>query len=115
MINALEVRNKNINSVIKAIEKDLKEVKVIDDKMLKDDVKKKNDWNNIMKEIKNRENDTCAICFSNMINKRIYVTSCTHCFHKNCLESFEKYDHVLDNRCPICRSNYEKIEIILKP
>jgi hypothetical protein len=113
MVNAMEKRNKQISGFIKEIEEDLKEFKVIDEGAFVKAKSIKNDWNAIMKDIKCRDNDSCAICFTSMANKRVIITSCTHCFHKNCLESFEKYDHVIDKRCPICRAaSYEKKETI---
>ena len=38
---------------------------------------------------------------------------CTHCFHKNCLDSFERFDPYYIKRCPICRANYTKKEMKL--
>jgi hypothetical protein len=110
MINEMEQRNKEVNVFIKEIEKDLKEFKVIDEDMINKKVI--TNWNQIMKGIKCRENENCAICFTSMVNKRVVITSCTHCFHKNCLESFEKFDHVIEKRCPICRASYAKKETI---
>ena len=36
-----------------------------------------------------------------------------HIIHKNCLDSFERFDPYYIKRCPICRSNYTKKEMKL--
>ena len=72
------------------------------------------DWNNIVNKMENRNNNTCAICLCEFKNKPLYVLDCTHCFHKNCLDSFERFDPYYIKRCPICRSNYTKKEMKLE-
>ena len=71
------------------------------------------DWNNIVNKMENRNNNTCAICLCEFKNKPLYVLDCTHCFHKNCLDSFERFDPYYIKRCPICRANYTKKEMKL--
>ena len=75
--------------------------------------KEEKDWNNIVNKIENRNNNTCAICLCEFKNKPLYVLDCTHCFHKNCLDSFERFDPYYIKRCPICRANYTKKEMKL--
>ena len=76
--------------------------------------KNQTDWNNIVNKMENRNNNTCAICLCEFKNKPLYVLDCTHCFHKNCLDSFERFDPYYVKRCPICRSNYTKKEMKLE-
>lgn len=71
-------------------------------------------WDKIKKTVINRSTDNCAICCTALSTKALYVTSCSHCYHKNCLDQFERFDLCLEKRCPICRQNYEKKEITLK-
>jgi hypothetical protein len=106
MISTLEKSNKNTDELISNIKKDLNKFKINDDIVIKE----KKTWNN---SIKHNKHDNCAICLSAFGDKRLSLTSCSHCFHKNCLTSFEKYDTYYEKRCPICRSNYESKELYL--
>ena len=112
--NAIEKKNNNVNNIIKKIESENKKFVDLNREIEKNTKKlnlgnlySDNPWDKIVKEIKKRD-DMCAICFSNMNNKQVYITNCSHCFHKNCLESFEKFDSYYAKRCPCCRQNYEK-------
>ena len=73
--------------------------------------KEEKNWKNIVNKMEQREQHTCAICLCEFNNKSLYVLDCTHCFHKNCLDSFERFDPYYIKRCPICRANYTKKEI----
>jgi hypothetical protein len=119
MCSIMERQTKESQIVIKQLVKDVKEI-TSKNKQMESEILKNNphshshshsdtiiDWNKIMKK---RKNDNCAICLTALLNKPVYLLSCTHCFHKNCLESFEKYDNYYEKRCPICRGNYEKKE-----
>jgi hypothetical protein len=75
--------------------------------------KNKTDWDNVVNKMEDRNNHTCAICLCEFKNKPLYVLDCTHCFHKNCLDSFERFDPYYIKRCPICRANYTKKEMKL--
>ena len=82
--------------------------KEIEEKNKKNEEK---NWKNIVNKMEQREQHTCAICLCEFKNKSLYVLDCTHCFHKNCLDSFERFDPYYIKRCPICRANYTKKEI----
>ncbi len=113
--NAIEKKNKNVNNMIEKIELEHKKISDINNelekktKILLPKISNEDEdpWLKVLKEVKKRD-DTCAICFAAMYNKHVYLTSCGHCFHKNCLESFERYDNYFAKRCPCCRQNYEK-------
>ena len=119
MCLAIEKKNIETKKVIDAIQKDALEMKKLEDKIkreikIKDEqVKEKEntDWNYVMGKMIERENEICAICFCSFAKKSLFLLDCTHCFHKNCLESFEKFDVYYENRCPICRRNYKKKEL----
>ena len=70
-------------------------------------------WNEIIQKAMIRKSDSCAICLSKLYQKKVYILDCTHSFHINCLNSFEQFDIYYERRCPICRSNYKKKELIL--
>ena len=76
--------------------------------------KEEKNWKNIVNKMEQREQHVCAICLCEFKNKSLYVLDCTHCFHKNCLDSFERFDPYYIKRCPICRANYTKKEIKLE-
>ena len=83
------------------------------EKNKKKEEKNGTDWNQIVDKMENRNSHTCAICLCEFKNKPLYVLDCTHCFHKNCLDSFERFDPYYIKRCPICRANYTKKEMRL--
>ena len=75
--------------------------------------KEEKNWENIVNKMEKRDH-TCAICLCEFKNKPLYILDCTHCFHKNCLDSFERFDPYYIKRCPICRANYTKKEITME-
>lgn len=56
--------------------------------------------------------ETCPICFENLQFNEQTILSCSHVYHKTCLESFERFMRNKGNMnkaCPICRhTNYDK-------
>ena len=69
-------------------------------------------WREIHKVAVLRNEKSCAICFNDLNNgKKLYLLNCTHLFHCACLVSFEYYSIYTQHSCPVCRSEYEKIEI----
>jgi hypothetical protein len=69
-------------------------------------------WMRIEQKCYNRDgSDECPICqetFSTSLNKQI-ILSCSHIFHSNCLQSYERYTRV--KTCPLCRDDdYRKRE-----
>ena len=81
------------------------------DKQKKEMEKNQPNWNGIINKMEKRNNNECAICLCNFGNKPVYILDCTHCFHKNCLDAFERFDPYYIKRCPICRNNYTKKQI----
>lgn len=115
---AIEEKNENVKKLIKKIEKeneiDKKLTSEIEttSKLLNQAKDSNKIWDKVLSEVKKRD-ETCAICFTSMNSKQVYLTSCSHCFHKNCLDSFEKFDNYYAKRCPCCRQDYEKKSIKL--
>jgi hypothetical protein len=74
-----------------------------------------------------RQEIECSICYQKLLGKPVVLLDCTHIYHDQCLESFERYDTkpVVDrandrlnnvekgnygHACPMCRHpNYKKI------
>jgi len=46
----------------------------------------------------------CPICLEKVVYKEI-ETSCSHCFHKNCLDKW--FAECTINKCPVCRREIE--------
>ena len=46
------------------------------------------DWEGAKAKGIERKDDQCAICLMNLWNKPVYLLSCTHLFHVNCIEGF---------------------------
>ena len=114
MMKAIEKQNKIneefFNDVLKEHEELIRmenKAKQIEEKNKK---KEEKNWKNIVNKMEKRDH-TCAICLCEFNNKSLYVLDCTHCFHKNCLDSFERFDPYYIKRCPICRASYIKKEI----
>jgi hypothetical protein len=122
MCKLMEDKFKESHTVISNLVREVKEISV-KNKVTRQELMNKSkldigfdkdireDWNKIYLEMKKRNNYNCAICLGSLINKNNYLLNCTHCFHKNCLDSFERYDNYYERRCPICRKNYEKKEV----
>lgn len=69
----------------------------------------KKEWKSVHTKCLNR-NDIefgCAICCEHFKEKSQVLLSCSHTFHKQCIQSFENYSHL--RCCPLCRYNdYQK-------
>ena len=66
-------------------------------------------WEQVKEKGVNRSDQQCAICLNNLWNKPVYLLSCTHIFHVNCIEGFERYALPGNkNKCPCCRDTYDK-------
>jgi len=68
------------------------------------------DWNKVEEKAKLLGQKDCPICLASLVkdNKQKYLVSCGHIFHKNCLDSFERFDLGESKKCPMCRSHYCK-------
>ena len=114
MIKEIERQNKINEELFNDVLKEHQELIRMENKerQLEEKSKKKEEknWNNIVNKMEKRDH-TCAICLCEFKNKSLYVLDCSHCFHKNCLDSFERFDPYYIKRCPICRANYTKKEI----
>jgi len=71
------------------------------------------DWEMVEAKALQRDEQDCAICLCDLggPSKKKVLTSCSHIFHANCLESFERFSSAMaevDNLCPCCRSKYKK-------
>lgn len=62
--------------------------------------------------IENLESIECSICITNFEKKKDFViTSCSHIFHRACLEEWEEAQQRKrkDFTCPMCNKNIGKI------
>mmetsp|Transcript_19885 Transcript_19885/g.55443 ORF Transcript_19885/g.55443 Transcript_19885/m.55443 type:complete len:399 (-) Transcript_19885:497-1693(-) len=71
------------------------------------------DWGTVMKEALSRKEIECPICIGalNRNGQRgIAWLSCTHCFHEECIATFEAFElsHGGLPSCPVCRANYQR-------
>lgn len=68
------------------------------------------DWKDIESQAERREDDceSCPICLEGFkVPNSQVILSCSHTFHKACLNSFERHSRI--RACPICRrKDYEK-------
>lgn len=123
MCKAIEKQNKINQNLFDEVQRENEELIRLENKnkalMLKrkkeeeerDKLENRTNWRGIIDQIEQRDNNICAICFGSYGNKSLYILDCSHCFHKNCLDSFERFDPYYIKRCPLCRKNYTKREI----
>lgn len=113
IVNTMEKNNRDLQKFLREEEESLKKLEKASSKNTENEISIQVNWSKMVQQVKKRGSESCAICLTSMINKATYITNCSHCFHKNCLDSFEKFDTYYEKRCPICRTNYDKKEIIL--
>ena len=67
-------------------------------------------WETIEERLVERKDANCPICMEGFNQGYEVLLSCSHIFHKRCIESFESFMNKGESRsCPICRkSNYQK-------
>ncbi|KAJ3285842.1 RING finger protein 32 [Borealophlyctis nickersoniae] len=66
-------------------------------------------WEDVKRVSEKRDDFThpCAICQEAFTMEDQVLLSCSHVFHRTCLESYERY--IQKKSCPLCRqANYEK-------
>ena len=78
-------------------------------------------WSNIKAQAVARQDPDCPICYNPFVPfKKTVLLDCSHVYHQNCLDNYEKFDREANNQmqapdkhsCPMCRHpNYKKIVI----
>jgi len=74
------------------------------------------EWKVLENESEQRKDSLapCAICQENFKMREQVLLSCSHVFHQQCLESFERFVRTRERFCPLCRKqNYEKRKVEL--
>jgi hypothetical protein len=54
--------------------------------------------------------ETCSICLDEITTSSLKF-QCGHFFHKHCGDQFMRCNINYNNKCPLCRTNIEKVEI----
>lgn len=82
-------------------------------KKREEEVKLSQKWQSIKDKATTRGDKECPICYNAYANgKEVQMLSCSHMYHRWCLESFENFDIAANLCCPMCRHpNYEKTTI----
>jgi len=67
-------------------------------------------WRDIEKKALDRGLSECPICIVPLSNNRRPLTllSCTHVYHRTCIDQFENLTTDISHTCPVCRSSYLK-------
>ena len=69
----------------------------------------RSEWEVIEAKLIGRHDATCPICMEGFNQGYEVLLSCSHIFHRSCLESFERFMGRDTRSCPICRkTNYQK-------
>jgi hypothetical protein len=67
------------------------------------------EWDSIEKGVASRQDAYCPICMEGFNRGYEVLLSCSHMYHRTCLQSFEKFMKSAERSCPICRTtNYQK-------
>ena len=55
-------------------------------------------WSKVKAKALARHDPDCAICYNPFVPfKKTILLDCSHVFHKNCLDNFEKFDREVNN------------------
>jgi rubrerythrin len=109
---SLASSQRNIDDYIKSLDKKMKHSKQVFENCLPP---LKSAWDNVLFKARKRDPDSCPICLMDIhlpdtigqkLTKKIFLTSCSHSIHQQCMESFEQFINV--KKCPICREEYDK-------
>lgn len=99
-----EAHGRRIDNMLADIDYNLQKSRLV---YLTDD-----DWSRIVLKARDRAITDCPICMSSLFTdkstRECIVTSCGHCFHAQCLSSFESLTVMHRTMCPICRAPYAK-------
>ncbi|CAB4000630.1 RING finger 32 [Paramuricea clavata] len=88
------------------------------------------DWQSVYEQAKERLSSDCPICFTSLCSdmlpqlqpccgvqdekvRPVTLLSCSHVFHKKCVEAFEQLSLNTYHICPVCRSLYYKKDLHL--
>ena len=130
-IKKVNERSQNIDDFLSMIDNNIKESKKIFNKIKINNIDDNNEnnnnstcnwelktqngqtWNEVYDITLKRNDIDCSICLSKLKenNKKLVLLDCTHIFHYNCIQSFERFCLQRHPCCPICRSNYQKMVI----
>lgn len=73
------------------------------------DAMSEKDWESVESKLDERQEAFCPICMEGFNKGHEVLLSCSHMFHRACLQAFEKFVKVSERICPICRtSSYQK-------
>jgi hypothetical protein len=61
-------------------------------------------WKPILEKARSRK-QPCAICLGELDHSTVTVLCCSHAFHRQCIQAFERYG-VMQRCCPNCRKEY---------
>ena len=63
----------------------------------------KQDWEDAEQRLEAREGSHCPICMAGFSQSHELLLSCSHAFHRTCLDAFERFMKKSDKLCPVCR------------
>jgi len=73
-------------------------------------------WYDVSVKFYMRKELECSICLAGFASQsKTYLLNCSHGFHVNCLNFFERYSTGAVPLCPLCRNAYEKLLITFDP
>ncbi|KAH3723396.1 RING finger protein 32-like [Pelomyxa schiedti] len=65
-------------------------------------------WKQCLCKAQNRAVADCSICLTALASRETSLLSCSHVFHTSCITSFEEYNTLPVDTCPVCRTVYTR-------
>jgi hypothetical protein len=107
LADAIESQSDIVDAILASIDKELDWARTV---MSAVDVHEKTiDGQEIRKRIVRKGCGACSVCLLDIAYDDCVVTSCEHCFHADCLNSWIDFCHKSDvtASCPVCRSAFQ--------
>jgi hypothetical protein len=105
--SAMERQSDVVDAIISSIDHELEWARGI---MKSVEVQSRNiNWRSVRSQIYARDTWECTICLQSIQRKDCEITSCGHCFHRDCLNSWLDYcsRENIQQSCPECRSFFQ--------
>jgi hypothetical protein len=107
LADAIDSQSDIVDAILASIDKELDWARTV---MNAVEVHEKTiDWAAIQARIARVGCGQCSICLHDILFDDCVVTSCEHCFHVRCLNSWIDFCHKADTTasCPVCRSAFQ--------
>lgn len=104
---AIEDQSDAVDAILASIDKELDWARTV--MKAADERDRSVDWEKIIDTVNKKDKEECPICLRAINNEDCMITSCCHCYHKQCLQSWLTYctNSCTPATCPMCRSVFQ--------